>query len=529
MSGRLASGRRGAYLGAVRRGKLAWVALLAVGLLLIGAPAWAVLTLVTKWGSPGTADGQFNSPRGIGVNAAGDVYVTDGNNNRIQKFRADGAFLDKFGSAGSGPGQFNSPDGLAIDPAGNVFVVDAGSYEVEVFTGDGAFVRRFGNLSRTPANPGPGEFGSNPEGIAVDGAGQVYVTDRFRVNKFANDGTFIRAWGGQGNGDGQFGAANGVAVDRSGVVYVTDGAGQRVQKFDQDGRFLGKWGSGGTAEGRFIFPQGIAVRSDGHVFVGDDGQRAVSEFTADGVFVSRTTTVGPAPGERFRPHGLAFAAGDDLFLTDTESNTGQRVLRLRDAPEALPPPQVGRTANAEPVSGQVFVKLPPGASARRYGLGSAQANGFIPLTAATQVPLRSTLDTKRGRVKLETAVGSSRPGRTQTGQFHDGVFQVRQTGGSARPITEMVLNERLTCRSGRLQAAATRSRRLWSDGRGRFRTRGRHSTATVRGTLWLTKDSCNTTTTTVRRGTVVVRDLAKRRNVTVRRGGRYVARARGRR
>lgn len=503
--------------------------LLACAILLIAAPAWAALTLVGKWGGPGSGDGQFNAPRGIGVNGAGDVYVADGNNNRVQKFTADGGFLLKFGSTGSGPGQFSSPDGVAVDPTGNVFVVDTGNYRIQAFTSDGTFIRSFGRLSRTPANPGPGEFGSNPEGIAVDGAGNVYVTDRFRVIKFASDGTFIRAWGGQGSGDGQFGAANAVALDRSGNVYVTDGGGQRVQVFDPDGGFRGKLGVGGTRESNFIFPQGIAVRSDGQVFVADDGQRAVMEFTPDGVFVDRTKTAGPPPGETFRPWGLAFGTNDDLFVSDINPNTGQRVLRLRDVPKELPPPEVNKTANAEPVSGKVFVKLPPGTSAKRYGLGPAQANGFIPLTAATQVPLRSTLDTKRGRVKLQTAIGSSRPGRTQTGQFYDGVFQVRQTGGSARPITEMVLNERLTCRSGRVRSAAARSRRLWGNGRGRFRTRGRHSTATVRGTLWLTKDSCNTTTTTVRRGTVVVRDLAKRRNVTVKRGGRYVARARARR
>lgn len=509
--------------------RLTRVALVALATLLLSAPAWAALTLVTEWGSPGSADGQFNAPRGVAVNAAGDVYVVDGNNNRIQKFTAGGAFLLKFGSGGSGPGQFNSPNGVAIDPAGNVFIVDVGHYTVHAFTADGTFIRSFGTLSGTPSNPGSGEFDGSPEHIAIDRAGSVYVTDRYRVSKFAGDGTFIRAWGGQGTGDGQFGSAEGVAVDSQGNVYVADGGGTRVQKFDPDGRFLAKWGSAGSADGQLLDPEGIAVRSDGHVFVGDDGQRAVNEFAADGAFVARIRTVGPAPGEAFRPAGLAFGAEGDLFVTDINPNDGQRVLRLRDVPEPLPAPEVGRTANVEPVSGTVLIKMPPGTSARKYGLGAAQANGFVRLTAAAQVPLRSTLDTKSGRVKLQTAVGSSRPGQVQTGQFYDGVFQVRQTGGTARPFTEMVLNERLTCRSSRVQAAAARSRRLWGNGRGRFRTRGRYSTATVRGTVWLTKDTCSTTTTTVRTGTVVVRDLAKRRNVTVRRGGRYVARARVRR
>ncbi len=514
----------------MRLGRRRVCAGVAIVVLVLAGPAWATLTLVTQWGSPGSADGQFNSPRGIAVNGAGEVYVADGNNNRIQKFGSDGAFISKFGGPGSADGQFNSPSGLALDPAGNVFVVDAGHYYVQVFRPDGTFIRRIGNLSSSPT-PGPGEFDSNPEGIAVDGAGNVYVTDEHRVNKFTNDGTFIRAWGGDGSGDGQFSAANAVAIDRSGNVYVADGrSNTRVQKFDSDGRFLTKWGTFGAGDGQFGEPQGIAVRSDGHVFVGDDSRRSVQEFTSDGTFVARTTSVGPAPEQSFRPYGLAFGPTDDLFLTDIQPNIGNRVLRLRDVPAGPPPPVVNQTANAAPISGIVLIKPPAGASPRRYGLGPAQANGFIRLTEATQIPLGSLVDTKRGRVEMQTAVGTSRPGEIQKGEFYSGQFQVRQTGGSSRPVTEMVLSERLTCRSrrGRLQPAAARSRRLWGNGRGRFRTRGRYSTATVRGTQWLTKDTCTTTTTQVRVGTVVVRDLAKRRNVTVRAGRRYVARTRRR-
>ncbi len=267
------------------------------------------------------------------------------------------------------------------------------------------------------------------------------------------------------------------------------------------------------------------------MFVGDDSRRTIQEFTADGVFVASTRSVGPAPEQSFRPYGLAFGPTDDLFLTDIQPNIGNRVLRLRDVPAGPvgpPPPVAGQTANAAPISGVVFIKPPRGTSARAYGLGPAQANGFVRLTEATQIPLGSLVDTKRGRVEMQTAVGTSRPGEIQKGEFYAGQFQVRQTGGSSRPVTEMVLSERLTCRArrGKLQPAAARSRRLWGNGRGRFRTRGRHSTATVRGTQWLTKDTCTTTTTQVRTGTVDVRDLVKRRNVRVKAGRRYVARAR---
>jgi hypothetical protein len=66
---------------------------------------------------------------------------------------------------------------------------------------------------------------------------------------------------------------------------------------------------------------------------------------------------------------------------------------------------------------------------------------------------------------------------------------------------------------------------LRGNGRGRFRTRGRYSAATVRGTIWDTIDRCDGTLTKVTRGVVVVRDLRKRRNITVRAGKSYLARA----
>ena len=217
---------------------------------------------------------------------------------------------------------------------------------------------------------------------------------------------------------------------------------------------------------------------------------------------------------------LAVASDHQGFAVWDGGGRDPRAYAIAIGPSAVGEPVVGRTANVEPVSGKVFVKLPAGARAAKYGLTPAQAAGFVPLSDLAQVPLGSTLDTKRGRVEVETAVGLSQPGQTQSGQFYDGVFSLRQVGSRRAPVTELGLSERLTCTSARSKVtAAARSRRLWGNARGRFRTRGRHSTATVRGTRWLTKDSCRATTTTVRSGTVVVRDLVKRRNVTVRRAG----------
>jgi ferric-dicitrate binding protein FerR (iron transport regulator) len=99
-------------------------------------------------------------------------------------------------------------------------------------------------------------------------------------------------------------------------------------------------------------------------------------------------------------------------------------------------------------------------------------------------------------------------------------------------MTDLVLKGKLDC-SARARGSAVQSRargaarrRLWGNGHGRFRTRGSHGIATVRGTHWLTEDRCDGTLVRVRRGVVEVRDLAKRRTVMVRAGESYLAKRR---
>ncbi len=129
-------------------------------------------------------------------------------------------------------------------------------------------------------------------------------------------------------------------------------------------------------------------------------------------------------------------------------------------------------------------------------------------------------------MRLTAAAGAG--GAVQTADFYKGAFVVTQTKGS-KPITQLKLTGKLACGSGkkaRSSAKGKKVRRLWGDGKGRFRTRGRNAAATVRGTQWLTEDRCDRTKISVRRGTVTVRDLVKKKNKTVKRGQSYVARDR---
>ncbi len=103
------------------------------------------------------------------------------------------------------------------------------------------------------------------------------------------------------------------------------------------------------------------------------------------------------------------------------------------------------------------------------------------------------VDTTKGRVTIEAAGG-------QTADFYDGIFRLSQ-GKGAKPLTTLTLVEALSCpKAGNAIAAAKKKkRRLWGDGNGRFRTKGKHSAATVVGTRWLVEDRCTIHMTRVTR------------------------------
>ena len=186
-----------------------------------------------------------------------------------------------------------------------------------------------------------------------------------------------------------------------------------------------------------------------------------------------------------------------------------------------PPVQPGTAQSPLPVQGKTVVAGKVGTGTVRIRLKNGK---FRSLGANEAIPLGSEVDATKGRVRLTAAAGAG--GAVQTADFYKGAFVVTQTKGS-KPITQLKLSAKLACPSGkkaRSSAKGKKVRRLWGDGKGRFRTRGRNAAATVRGTQWLTEDRCDRTKITVRRGSVTVRDLVKKKTRTVKRGQSYVAR-----
>jgi hypothetical protein len=229
------------------------------------------------------------------------------------------------------------------------------------------------------------------------------------------------------------------------------------------------------------------------------------------------------PGETWTFAGSYRVADEDstnVVTGEGNSLTGSPVDDLEACvTDVIQPPVPGVRAGVVPVRGTVMVKVP----------GS---NRFVDLNNKTEIPMGTQVDTRKGTVRLISGVGG---GATQSAQFFDGLFTIRQKR-AARSVMRLILGGGNfgVCRGGGSSAQSVGARprrpvrRLWGSGKGRFETRARYSSATVRGTRWLTEDRCDGTLTRVTQGVVNVRDFGRRRTRLVRAGQSYLARAPGR-
>ena len=225
---------------------------------------------VLKWGGQGNAAGQFLVPAGIAVDQAGDVYVDDSGNNRVQVFDKDGHFLRQWTGADTPDEQFKGPWGIALGEGTtnpNVYIVDRYDHCVDIFRADGTFVHSFGS-----SGSGQGEF-SDPTSIAVGPSGDVYVLDGIeastRIEVFNSTGQPLAQWGSSSTQLDQ--QVSGIAVDGHERIWV---AGlERLQEFTASGELLGQWTSYPASNSSTIkspiAPGAVTVDANGNVYVAD--------------------------------------------------------------------------------------------------------------------------------------------------------------------------------------------------------------------------------------------------------------------
>ena len=266
------------------------------------------------WGSSGSGDGQFLCDYWLAADTAGNIYVDDACNFRIEKFNSSGGFIRKWGSNGNGNGQFWSIMGMALDTAGNVYVEDRSRHRINKFDSDGVYQSQF-NIA-----------GSNDAGLTIDTANNFYVINSSdnRINEYNSNGNFLRQWGTDGSGDGQLSGPNQLAIDTAGNIYVVDCGNSRVQKFNSSRNYISQWGTNGSGDGQFDGPQGIAIDSSGNVYVADANNHRVQKFDPNGNYISQWGTNGSGDGQFNNPQGIAIDTAGNIYVSDLGNSRIQK-------------------------------------------------------------------------------------------------------------------------------------------------------------------------------------------------------------
>jgi hypothetical protein len=314
-----------------------------------------------------------------------------------------------------------------------------------------------------------------------------------------------------------------------------------LQRLAHDGKTLGEVEFRGDETGYLPYWEHWASLTGGEAVLGSGEELGHTLVTT---IETRASAPPPAcPSGETRNEGgvcVATAATPTTTTPPVSALTPPPPSQLPPPPaKVLPAPVLGKTVNAQLVSGSVFVKLPGGAQESLAGPWDAafeslsKGLGFVPLVEARQIPVGSILETTHGVVKLTAATAAA--GKFGFGDFGAGIFKLLQNR-SQRGLTELDIMDsrspKQVCATvGKRASVASRHLsstvlgRLNSSDHGKFTARGQYSAATVRGTVYSVSNECAGTLTQVSRGVVSVRDFARRKTIILHAGQHYLAKA----
>jgi len=231
-----------------------------------------------------TLEADFLMPSDVAVGKQNRIYVLDGIHGQVKVFNDQGRFIFSFGSKGRGKSQLINPLGLDADDAGNVYVADSGNHRIQIFDYNGRWINTFDLPRKTGYKP------SDPTDVAINtDQDRCYVVDNDNhtiliYNK--NGSQLLGQWGERGEVLEKFRYPFFIAVSQAGAVAVVDLLNTRVQVFDPEGKFIHLVGDWGIDQGEFYRPKGIAIDKKNRIYVSDSVLGVVQIFDPQGNFLS---------------------------------------------------------------------------------------------------------------------------------------------------------------------------------------------------------------------------------------------------
>ncbi len=394
------------------------------------------------------ASARLFAPEDVAIDGAGNLYIADRNNHRIRKIDAAGFIATAAGDGTAGFGgdggpaasaRLLYPQSMAVDGAGNLYIADTDNHRVRKVDAAGFIA--------TVAGDGTAGFGGDggpaaaaqlrfPRGVAVDGAGSLYIADssNHRIRKVDAAGVIAtvagdRTWGFSGDGGpaaaAQLRSPRGVAVDGAGNLYIADTGNQRIRKVDAAGVITtvagdgtaGFGGDGGpAAAAQLRFPRGVAVDGAGNLYIADRDNNRIRKVNAAGVIATAAGdgTFGfggdgwpAAAAQLWSPSGVAVDRAGNLYIADLSNH------RIRKATPSTPlPPPASPTATLTASPGSITRgesatlqwSSTNAASARiEPGIGLVAASGSLRVAPTATTTYTITVTSADGRTAAASA------------------------------------------------------------------------------------------------------------------------------
>jgi DNA-binding beta-propeller fold protein YncE len=271
---------------------------------------------------PGVNFGPCSS---VAVTSKGNVLVFNRSANALMEFNASGRYLRDLAR-----GVFTLPHGLRVDAEDNIWATDTGSHIVVKMDPKGRILMVLGIKGNTNEWHPAGHLRcfNEPNDVAFGAAGEIYVSQghgkgESRLLKFDAEGNFLKTWGGEGSGPGQFKQPHSIVMDAKGYLYVADRSNQRIQVFDADGNFVRETRHPGT-------PCGLCLMRDGkHLMMAHGHAGKIIKLDLQGNVLGATGGQGKGPNRYGEAHFLALDRKEDIYVADTLNWRVQKLVKSR--------------------------------------------------------------------------------------------------------------------------------------------------------------------------------------------------------